>query len=333
MFSDLSRKTNSSSFFSHPEVCLSLIGAYFCGIVNRAVVLRKYEKCYYWKKIPNEEIVSEKETAVKKLLIVGITLLLGVGLSTTVLAGSIVVATHAVLGEFTEIVGGDSIEVITIIPSGFCPAFYDLCPSDVAAVSRAAIVLYSGIEPWMDSLLDAVGGTASAVRLPGEWNTPETAAEKVDAIAAALSELLPGDAEIFAANAAAYKEDLSSLGATLQAEAAALNAAAVPVIAMAWQEPFVAWLGFDVVATYGIPENLSLADLVALAQVGKENEASLVIDNLQSGVGFGAKLAHEVGAVHVVLSNFPGAMPGTATMLDLLAQNAEALFAAIAPLP
>jgi len=90
----------------------------------------------------------------KKLLIVGFVSLIGVSLGLPVLAKPTVVATHAVLGEFAEIVGADLIEVTTIIPSGFCPAFYDLCPSDVAAVSRATMVLYSGIEPWMDSLLD-----------------------------------------------------------------------------------------------------------------------------------------------------------------------------------
>jgi len=181
--------------------------------------------------------------------------------------------------------------------------------------------------------LEAVGGTASVVLLTGEWNTPDAAAEKVDAIVAALSGLLPGDAEIFAANAAAYKTELASLGISLKAKAATLNAAAVPVISMAWQEMFVAWLGFDVVATYGIPGNLSLRDLVDLAAVGVTDGVAAVIDNLQSGVNFGAKLAREVDAIHVVLSNFPGAMPRTATVLDLFAQNAEALFSAVAPLP
>ena len=267
----------------------------------------------------------------KRLLFVGIILLLGTGVGSAALATPIVVATHAVLGEFTQIVGGDVIEVTTIIPSGFCPAFYDLCPSDIAAVSRATMVLYSGIEPWMDSLLDAVGGTAPVVLLTGEWNTPDAAAEKVDAIAAALSELLPGDAERFAANAAAYKAELASLAVSLKAQAATLNVAAVPVISMAWQEMFVSWLGFDVVATYGMPGNLSLQDLVDLAAVGATGNAVAVIDNLQSGVNFGAKLAREIDAIHVVLSNFPGAMPWTATVLDLFVQNAEALFTAVAP--
>ena len=269
----------------------------------------------------------------KKLSMVGILMLVVVCLGATVLAKPSVVATHAVLGEFAQIVGGDVIEVTTIIPSGFCPAFYDLCPSDVAAVSRATMVLYSGIEPWMDSLLDAVGATARVVLLTGEWTTPDTAADKVDAIAASLSELLPTDAAVFAANAAAYKEELTLLASALRQRADALFVGDIPVISMAWQEPFVTWLGFDVAATYGIPANLSLQDLGELVAAGAAAGAVAVIDNLQSGVNFGAKLAREIGAVHVVLSNFPGAMPGTATVLDLYAQNAKALFSAIEPSP
>jgi ABC-type Zn uptake system ZnuABC Zn-binding protein ZnuA len=270
---------------------------------------------------------------VKKLLIVGISLLVIASLGITVLAKPTIVATHAVFGEFVQVAGGDLVEVVTIIPSGFCPAHYDLCPSDVAAVSRATMILYSGVEPWMESLLDAVGGTATVLQLGGLWSTPAAAAEKVDAIAAALSELLPDNAETFAVNATAYKEDLASLATSLKEKAATLNVENIPVISMAWQEDFVVWLGFNIVATYGMPENLSLKDLVELAQVGRDNEAVLVIGNLQSGVNFGAKLAREIGAVHVVLSNFPGAMPWTATVLDLFERNAEALFSAIEPLP
>ena len=75
-----------------------------------------------------------------------------------------VVSTHAVLGEFARIVGGEAIEVVTIIPSGFCPALYDLTPSDLASVLGASVVLYSGFEPWIQTLADAVGSDAAVVR-------------------------------------------------------------------------------------------------------------------------------------------------------------------------
>jgi ABC-type Zn uptake system ZnuABC Zn-binding protein ZnuA len=249
----------------------------------------------------------------------------------SVLAAETVVSTHAVLGEFAQAVGGDAIEVVTIIPSGFCPAHYDLSPSDLVAVLGASLVLYSGFEPWMETLLDAVGSDATVLQLPGTWNTPDAAIEKVEAIRDALSERFPDSSADFVANADAYAARLRSLGATLQERADSAGVSSVAVVCMDWQASFVSWLGFDVAVTYGMPEGLSLRDLATLAGEGRDAGATLVVDNLQSGVSFGAKLAHEIGAIHVVLSNFPGAMPATATVLDLFAQNAEALFTAIEP--
>jgi ABC-type Zn uptake system ZnuABC Zn-binding protein ZnuA len=261
------------------------------------------------------------------VLAIGIALLFGA----SVLAVETVVSTHAVLGEFAQVVGGDTIEVVTIIPSGFCPAHYDLSPRNLAAVLGASLVLYSGFEPWMDTLLDAVGSDAAVLQLAGSWSTPDDAIEKVEAIRDALSERFPESSADFAANAEAYVESLRSLGAELRERAESIGVSSVPVVCMEWQASFVSWLGFDVAVTYGMPEGLSLQDLVRLTREGRDAGAVLVVDNLQSGVSFGAKLAHEIGAVHVVLSNFPGAMPATATVLDLFAENAEALFTAIEP--
>ncbi len=257
--------------------------------------------------------------------------LLSVGFAAS--AAMTVVATHAVFGEFVQAVGGDLVNVVTIIPSGFCPSNYDLRPSDIAAVINASLVIYSGFEPWMATLLSGVGNkSVKTLQLKGDWNTPDSAAAKVDAIESALAALLPKDVQALADNAATYKHALDSVAASLKSEANDLGVADIPVICMQWQKSFVAWLGFDVVATYGIPANLSIKDLVALARTGKKEEARVVIDNLQSGINFGANLAREVGAVHVVLSNFPGAMPGTATVIDLFQRNADSLFSAIEPI-
>ena len=246
--------------------------------------------------------------------------------------GETVVATHAVYAEFARAVAGEGIDVVSIIPSGFCPSHYDLAPSDVAAVLDAGLILYSGFETWIETLVGAAGNAAVVMQLPGEWNTPDAAIEKVETIRDALIDRLPDLANTCAANAAAYINQLRDAGDDLKQRAEAAGVASVAVICMQWQADFVSWLGFDVAATYETPEGLSLRDLVVLTSEGLNAGAQLVIDNLQSGIDFGAKLAREIGAIHVVLSNFPGAMPRTATVIDLLTQNAEALFSAIEPL-
>ncbi len=262
------------------------------------------------------------------------TLLLVVVLALTTFSAAAtthVVATHAVLAEIASVVGGDQVDVTVIIPSGFCPAHYDLSPSDYAALINADIVLYSGFEPWVEQLAGNTKENA-LVQLTGSWNTPDAAVQQTEAIADVLSERIPEPADSFAANCDAYVQELSEIGTDLSARAASLGVAGTPVVCMAWQAEFVAWLGFDVAVTYGLPENLSMRDLVDLTAQGKAAGAVLVIDNLQSGIEFGAKLAYEVGAVHVVLSNFPGALPNTATLADLLVRNAEALFSAVEPI-
>lgn len=260
-----------------------------------------------------------------------IALLIGIGvlLVGSAVGAETVVSTHAVFGEFVEIISGGEINVVTIIPSGFCPAQYDLSPRDLVAVLDASLIIYSGFEPWMETL--ASGSDADLIQLSGLWNTPDAAIGKVDAIRDALSQRFPDFADTFAENAAAYTDRLLDLKASLIDRARGLAVSSIPVLCMEWQAAFVSWLGFDVAATYGPPAGLTLRNLVDLAETGESSSAQLVIDNLQSGVEFGGKLAREIAAIHVVLSNFPGAMPNTATVIDLLARNAEALFAAIEP--
>ncbi|MDD5264662.1 MAG: metal ABC transporter substrate-binding protein [Candidatus Bipolaricaulis sp.] len=241
-----------------------------------------------------------------------------------------VVATHSVLGEIAKTVGGEYVDVVTIIPSGFCPAHYDLAPSDFAALLHAHVVFYSGFEPWVERLSGSTKEGA-LVQLRGSWNTPADAIEKTNAVAQVLAERIPEGAATFAANAEQYVAKLQAVSDELQRRAAEMNVSVVPVVCMEWQVSFVKWLGFQAAVTYGMPEGLSLRDLVQLAETGRAVKAVLVIDNLQSGIEFGAKLAREVGAVHVVLSNFPGALPKTATLIDTLRRNADALLGAIQP--
>jgi len=257
-----------------------------------------------------------------------VSLALIVALSAFVSAAT-VVATHAVYGEFAEILAEGEIEIVTIIPSGFCPAQYDLSPRDLAAVLDASLILYSGFEVWIEQL--AAASDAEILQLPGIWNTPDASIGKVEAIRDALATQFPELASTFADRAAEYSYLLRTLGEDLLARAEALAVADVSVLCMEWQASFVSWLGFDVAETYAPPAGLTLQDLVELTRAGEAAGAQLVVDNLQSGVEFGGKLAREFGAVHVVLSNFPGAMPNTATVIDLLERNAEALFSAIEP--
>lgn len=240
-----------------------------------------------------------------------------------------VVATSMVLADLADKMGGEQVSITTIIPAGFCPAHYDLKPSDLLAISRAKLVLYHGIEPWLETLLENVNPDAKVLALPGPWNTPPPMIEKAQAISAALGELLPDRAEHFASWAESFAQEIQALEEELQTRAQELSLRQVPAIVMQWQADFARWLGLNVVATYPPEERLSLKDLGQLIEEGRQAQVVLVIDNLQSGVSFGARLAHELGAMHVVLTNFPGAIPGAVDLPTMLRTNAEAIFSAV----
>lgn len=240
-----------------------------------------------------------------------------------------VVATSAVLGNIADEVGGDAVTVTVIIPPGFCPAHYDLKPSDLLAVAEADLVLYHGFEPWIETFLARVNPGARVLALKGPWNTPEPLIAKAEAIAQALGEVCPEEAEGFAARAEDFVAAVRAWADGARSRAAELNLTDIKAIVMQWQAGFAKWLGLEVVATYPPEERLSLKDLAELVAKGREAGVDLVIDNLQSGVSFGAKLAHALGAVHVVLTNFPGALPGTPDLPSMLAANAEAVFSAV----
>jgi ABC-type Zn uptake system ZnuABC Zn-binding protein ZnuA len=128
-------------------------------------------------------------------------------------------------------------------------------------------------------------------------------------VAEALTKILPEKAEVFAERLSSFLGDLESLSQEIQGKANELKLSTVSAIVMAWQEAFARWLGLNIVATYPPEERLSVKDLAELTQKGQESGVKLVIDNLQSGVSFGSRLAQAIGATHVVLTNFPGPHP------------------------
>lgn len=241
-----------------------------------------------------------------------------------------VVATTAILGDFVQKIAEDRVELVVLIPGGMCPAHYDVRPSDVAAVARASLVLHHGFEPWLEDLIRASGSKALVVKIGGAWGVPPTAIQQVTQVLEALKSVLPQDVhQTLQQNATAFQKQIEDLANTLLARAQEMRVQEVKVISQIFQEEFVRWLGFNVVGTYPPPERVSAQMFLQLVQLGREQKVALVVDNLQSGVGLGARLAFEIGAVNVILTNFPGAVPNTRDYLEVIKHNGEQMFAAL----
>jgi len=271
----------------------------------------------------------------KKMMVI-VPLVIMVGLLASVSeAGSsgdskpIVVCTTTTLSSFAEQVGADNVTVHSIVPPGVCPAHYDITPSDVYAVSTASLVIYSGIEPWLDDLIEASGVSVTRVKVGGPWHPYTAALEYVRKIRDALKETLPEYSSNFEENAQTVCEAINATAQAIKGEAEGLNVTQVRVVCMQWQATFVSWLGFNITATYKPPEKLTTSEILNLTSTAEKEDVALVIDNLPSGTEFGAKLAADVGAQHVILTNFPGAIPDTENYAKMIEYNARQLFEAV----
>ena len=238
----------------------------------------------------------------------------------------IVVATTTVLGSVVEDLAGDQVQLIVLVNPSICPAHYDVKPSDAYAISKAKLIFYHGMEGWLKQLYEASGSSAKLVRVSGGWTTPDGIESYYRRIAEALEKELGIDVSD---KLEARLRELDEVSKDILGEAERSRVSEVKVIVMSWQKGFVEWMGFDVVKEFGPPEKLSSADIEELIAAGRENGVGIVVSNLQSGVEVGEMIARELGAVHVVLSNFPGTDPETKTLLDLMKHKSDKLLEAV----
>jgi len=238
----------------------------------------------------------------------------------------IIVCTTSAVGSVVRAYLGASVDIVVLVQPGLCPADFDMKPSDVYAVSHAAILFKQSIpgEFWLPSLLAAAGNpNLTQVVIPGDYTTPQGARNYIEWVGGNLSRILALD---LTAQTAAMVADVEAVYTWIAAQAQALQAASMKVICMQWLRPFIASMGYQVVATYNPPETLSAGDIAALLSTAASEKVNLIVDNLQIDVEFGGGIAAQVGAQHVVLTNFPGALPGTENLTQMIRYNAEQLF-------
>ena len=238
----------------------------------------------------------------------------------------IIVCTTSAVGSVVEAFVGDTAEILILVQPGLCPADFDMKPGYVDAVSKATILFKQNIqgEFWLDGLLESAGNEdLTVVSIPGVYNTPQGAKNYIRGVGSNLSQILDLnlDSEI-----SEMLNQVDTVSGWMASQAETLQASNVKVICMGWLKTFIESAGFTVVATYNPPETLSAGDITALLETAQAEGVALVADNLQIDVEFGAGIASQVGAEHLVLTNFPGAIPGTETLPEMLSYNAEQLF-------
>ena len=137
-----------------------------------------------------------------------------------------VVAAENFLGEVLSAVGGDRVDVLSIIHNPDAdPHAFEPTAETSKAVSDAQLVVYVGIgyDEWMKKLLSASSASKAIINVGGDllgkksgdnphvWYIPDSMAKLADAAAEKLSRIDPSDAEAYKKRADAYKASLVPL--------------------------------------------------------------------------------------------------------------------------
>ncbi len=155
-----------------------------------------------------------------------------------------VVATSTLIADWAAQVGGDEIELTSILQPGADPHVYEPVPADSIAFEQADLIFYNGynLEPNLIRLLNAAGVSARRVAVgevvapldlekggstvpdPHVWGDVSNAVPMVEAIRDQLIELAPDQADLFTQNAEAYIAELTQLHGWIEAQTATIPA-------------------------------------------------------------------------------------------------------------
>ena len=228
------------------------------------------------------------------------------------------------------------VEARTIIPPGVCPGHYDIKPSDIAALANSKALFIHNYQQNYENIAGAIEAAenpdliVTLLNVTGNWIVPSVQAEAVNTIAQALGEIYPENAAYYEGNATERAQAILAYGEQVKDRLQDAAVDGVKVICAAMQEGFVRWAGFDIVATYGRPEELSPADVQQLITEAIEAGVVLVIDNLQSGsTTLGVSMEQDIEAISVIISNFPGGLEDTETWEKAIDKNVDLLLDAL----
>jgi zinc/manganese transport system substrate-binding protein len=138
-----------------------------------------------------------------------------------------VVASFSILGDFVKNVGGDRVEVTTLVGPDGDVHVYTPTPADARIIADAKLLVINGfgLEGWLPRLIQAAGGKAAIITAtegiaplkagsdadPHAWQSVANAEKYVANIRDALAAADPADAEVFRQNARTYLARLEAL--------------------------------------------------------------------------------------------------------------------------
>ncbi len=146
-----------------------------------------------------------------------------------------VLTTISTFNSFVSAVGGDRVDVSSLVPIGASPETYQPTPQDAARLAQAQLLVENGagLETWLARTIKSIGssnlkivvGSAGLPVVGGNphlWMDPQYAKHYVAAIRDGLIAIDPAHAEEYRANAVKYDTQLDMLTTRIAAKYAAI---------------------------------------------------------------------------------------------------------------
>ncbi len=246
-----------------------------------------------------------------------------------------VVTTTSLIAQIVERVGEDMVDVVNIIPPAQCPGHFDVKPGDIQKLADADLFFMHGWqgEKFSEELIASANNPkliVAKIDLQGNWMTPAVQQAAVDGVVDALSQVDTQNSIVYQRMAKLIKTMIGTKWTELEGRLDSANLENVRVICDEQQAGFVQWTGLNMVATFGRPDTLTPEVLKELVDKSREENVTLIIENLQSGHNAGAVIADELGCNRITLSNFPGGFEDTETWEKAIDYNVHLILEAIA---
>jgi zinc transport system substrate-binding protein len=218
----------------------------------------------------------------------------------------IVVASTSWTGAIAQAAGAGEVRVLAPLELKHPPE-YDYRPADIAKLKDASAFVYAGYEPFAKKLLEASDFPQSKVFTVVTTNEPGILKQQAKILA-----------EKFGTQARETEWEIrfNRVTANILKQAGQKKIGQVKVFVQQHQQPFVKWLGYNIVGVFG-PEELSPAKIMEYSNLKPE----LVIDNYHNPQG--RPIAEVAKCKYVELLNFPSVK--APTLIELFKENANQL--------
>lgn len=274
-----------------------------------------------------------------------------------------VVATFSILGDFVKVVGGDRVQVTSLVGPNGDAHVYAPTPTDAKTVADAKVVFVNGLgfEGWMTRLVKASGTKATMVTAtkgikprqmahtggkehdhdhehgtdPHAWQSVANAKIYVANVRDALVKADPAGKSAYESNATAYLAKLDALDKEVRDEIAKIPADRRKIItthdAFGY---FKQAYGLDFIAPQGVSteSEVSAKDLAAIiAQIKKQKIPAVFLENV-TDPRLLTRISEETGAkiggtlYSDALTDEKGPAP---TYMDMMRHNIKTLSAAL----